>query len=158
MARDSNDNILGLTPAPSEVSPIKHIDLTLWRTDRSLTQDERQLVDEARMRQLAIDIIGSQTRFALTKISEMHEHASRTFDETCNLIVETKEQPERNEQHQLCIDQFSDHQIRLCAQHSLAMLEVGATAIGTELQRSPYPPPDSGANRPAGFLQRLLRG
>ena len=158
MARETNDNVLGLAPLSSEFGTATHLGLGLWSSHQSLTQDERQLIDEARKRQLAIDIISTQARFAVSKINEMHQHASGMFDTTCNLIIEIKDRLDRDAQHQAYIDQFSEHQIRLLAQHSLAMIEMGATNIGTELHQSPYPPSSSGPKRPAGFLQRLFRG
>jgi len=109
---------------------------------------------------LAIDIISTKARFGASKIGEIHQHASLTFDETTSFIVEIKDRSGRSQQHQAYADQFSERQIQLLAQHLLGVVDVSATGIGVEIHRPPYPPPEPEPplepKRRAGFLQRLL--
>lgn len=158
MAKKKNDNVLALAPLSSDLN-MTHGGLQAWNRRWEPTEGERQLTEEARTQQRAIDVIATKARFAESKVGEIHQHAIQVFDETNSLIMEAKERPGRSAQHQAYMDQFSERQVQLLAQHSLGLVEVSATGIGAEVHRSPYPPPEKPkpAKRP-GLLQRLLGG
>ena len=155
MTGKRNDNSLHMPPHTSRSAATTDVDLALWSSRQPSNRSDKRLIDEARKRQLAMYIIDTQTRFGLSRIAEIHRHASLVFDETCGFILEAKDQPGRSPQHQAYVDEFSERQVQLLAQTSLAMSDVGATSIGIEIHQSPYPPPSEPARRP-GFWQRLL--
>ena len=154
MTKRKSDNILALAPLKSDLNAATNVSLAPWNSRRPRGHEERRLIDEARKRQLAMDIIGTQARFGISQIAEIHRHASLIFDETSGFILEVKDQPGRSPQHQAYVDQFSERQVQLLAQTSLAMSDVGATSIGVEIHQSPYPPDEP--ERRHGFLKRLL--
>ena len=153
MTRKKNDNVLGLAPLTSDFSTTS-ASLVPWSSGWPLIKDEARLIEEARKQRLAIAIIDSKARFGASRIGEIHQHASRTFDEATSFIKEIEGRSGRSQQHQAVIKQYSERQIQLLAQHSLAVTEVSAADIGMEIHRSPYP--SLKPERRIGFLQRLL--
>ena len=154
MTKRRADNTLALTPLASDFGTT--ISLAPWSSRWALTEDEKRLNEEARMQQLAIEAIAAKARFGASKVGEIHQHASLTFDETVGFVMEVKDRPGRSQQHQAYIDEFTERQVQLLAQHSLGVVDVGATSIGLEVHRDVYSPP--GSRRRAGFLQRLFGG
>jgi len=154
MARKKDDNVLALTPLASNSSAATNTGLVPRNSFRALTRDEERLIEEDRKQQLAIEIRAAKGRLGMSKIAEVHKHAELTFDEAAGFIVEIKDRPGRSPQLQAYVEQFSERQIQLLAQHLLGVVDVSATGIGMEVHRDPYPPPE----RRAGFLERLFGG
>lgn len=151
------DNVLALPPMKSGFSPGSGTGLDPHASNRPLRKREKQIIRLSQEQRSVMELTADNARFGMTMISRIHEHASLTFEETAAYIVDTRNQPGRDEEHQAYIDQFSLRQIQLCAQQMLAVIDVSATGIGMEIHRSLYPPPeDPPSEEPKGFFARLF--
>jgi hypothetical protein len=149
MTGKKNDNVLALPPLTSDFGTTANTSLVPWDSRRPLTKAGKRLVEEAHKQRLVIDIITTKARFGASMIGKIHEHGGITFNEATSCLMEIKDQPGRNPQHQAYIDQFTEHQVQLLARQLLAVIDVSATGIGVEVHRDPHPP-----ERPAGLLKR----
>ena len=68
---------------------------------------------------------------------------------------EIKDQPDRTQEHQAYVDQFSVRQIQLLAQHTFAAIDIGASGVANEADLSPYPPTPK-PKMQVGWLGQLL--
>ena len=153
MTRKKGNNVLALPPLRSDFGTTADTSLVPWSARKPVTKREKQVIEVAREQWLVIDLTATKARFGDSMIGEIHKHGSLTFDEATSFIMEIKENPGRSQLHQAYIDQFSERQIQLLAQQSLAVIDVSATGIGVEVHRPLYPP-----EPPVGLLQRLLGG
>jgi len=148
-----NESVLGLAPLapPTGLSTNGH--LAPFSPGRALTKDQRRILEEWHKETLVIDTTAAKTVFGMSKIAEIHQHASIKFDETVDYILAVKEE-EHSREHQQYVDEFSTRQIQLLAKHLLGAIEVGGTNIGIEIHRSLYllSEPEQ-----RSFWQRLLR-
>ena len=154
MTNKDDDNVRDLQPQSPGFSPATYMGSALWSSHLSPPEDGSELAREFEKTQFCIDMTAYETRFALSKVGEMHQHASHTFSAACDFIVEIKDRPGRDQQTQACIDQFSAHQIQQLGKQSLYMLELGATRVGTELRQAPYAASDFRGRRRGGLLRK----
>lgn len=152
MTRKKENNVLALAPLTSDFGSTADTSLVPWSSRKPLNKQEKQLIEVSHEQRLVIDLITTKARFGMSMIGEIHEHGSLTFDEATSFIMEVKERPGRSQLHQAYIDQFSERQIQLLAQQTLAVIDVSATGVGVEVHQSPYPP----LEQHVGFLARLL--
>lgn len=150
------DNVLALPPMKSDFSPVAGTGLASQASNRQLDKREKQITELSREHRSVMELTADNARFGMTMIGKIHEHASSTFEETITYIVDTRNQPGRDDEHQAYIDQFSLRQIQLCAQQMLAVIDVGATGVGMEIHRSLYPPPEEAPENGTGFFARLF--
>jgi hypothetical protein len=141
MARRKDNNVLGLAPPSSDFGSVG-TEIVPWGSRWEMSKEDERINQEAQLHRRAIEIIESKVRLGTFKIGEIHQHAMQTFEETTSFIVEIKDQAGRSQQHQAYIDQYSERHIQLLAQHLMGITDVGATAVGKEVYRSPYPPPE----------------
>lgn len=114
------------------------------------TRDERKIGEEYRKQVLVIEVQAAKTIFGLTKIAEINQHAAQTFDDTVGFIVTTKAEA-RGKEHQAYVDEFANRQIQMFARHVFGTIEVGATNIGLEINRTNYV-----SASPRGFWERVF--
>lgn len=125
--------------------------LTLYNARNEMTtRDERKIGEEYRKQALVIDRQAAKTIFGMTKIGEINRHAAQTFDDTVGFIVTAKAEA-RGKEHQAYVDEFANRQIQMFARHMFGTLEVGATNIGVEINRSLYM-----TASPRGFFGRVF--
>lgn len=143
-----DENVLGLAP----LSPVPSLstDLVPFNPSRALTRDERRITEEWRKQTLVIEGTTAKTILGQTEIAELHKHGACVFDDSVSYIVGIKEEA-RGKEHQVYVDEFTTRQIQSLARHLLGAIEVGATNIGFEINRSLYPPPEK-----RGFFERLF--
>lgn len=129
--------LLGRAPLEGVPNPPPNGSLQLFAPERALTKDEQRTIDEFRKQRLVIEATEIKTDFGMTKIGEMHEHATVEFDDNVGYILEIKAS-QRGKEHQAYMDEFVKHQIQHMARNLAAAVEVGATGIGMEIHRSLY--------------------
>ncbi len=105
--------------------------------NQAVTRDEKRIGEEYRKQIIVIEAQAAKTIFGQTKIAEINRHAAQVFDDTVGFIVTTKAEA-RGKEHQAYIDEFANRQIQMFARHMFGTLEVGATKIGLEIDRTLY--------------------
>lgn len=82
----------------------------------------------------------------------MYQHAASVFDATaCNVLSVQK--GARGTERQAYVEEFTTRQIQSVGRVMLGAIQVAATNIGYEINRSLYPPPE-----PLGLLERIFTG
>jgi hypothetical protein len=114
----------------------------------SLTRDERRVETELHKQLIVMQATAIKGIYGRSQIEEVHKHAAVGYDETAEYIV-TLRNTARGKDHELYVNQFCDVQMKALARHTLGMVEVIATHIGYEANRSLYP-------EPLGFWGRVL--
>jgi hypothetical protein len=133
------ESLLGLEAlAPN--SPPLNGSVQLFALEQSLANQERSIIDILRQQELAIDAFGAKGSFGISKIAEVHEHASRLFEPTADYILDVKN-PLLNEEARAYVAEFSRLQVKALARHTIGALEVAATSIVRIIHESPFPPP-----------------
>lgn len=142
MTKENDQNVLALPPLKSEFRTPADTGLVQRNTTHPLKKRERQITDLAHEQRAVMEFTAQQARLGMALIGTIHEQASHTFDVTTTYIVETKNQPGRDEEHQAFIDQFSQRQAQLLAQELLGITDVSAAGVGREIHRTLYPQPE----------------
>jgi hypothetical protein len=155
MAR--KEGLLGLVPFEANPNSSSNGSLQLFAPDRTLTRDEQRTVDELHKQQLVIQATNTKTTFAMDQIADIHEHATAQFDSTTGYILRIKDQ-QRGAEHQLYVDEFTKHQIPSLARQLMAAVEVAANAIGMEVHRPLYLPPEPPEPPKPRSLREILFG
>jgi hypothetical protein len=112
----------------------------LFALEQSLANQERSIIDTLRQQELAIDAFGAKGSFGISKIAEVHEHASRLFEPTADYILDVKN-PILNEETRAYVAEFSRQQVKALARQTMGTLEITASSIARIVHESPYPPP-----------------
>jgi len=118
------------------------------------TYNEQGIVEHTRTQELAIEAYQAKARFAVSKLQDVYEHATVTFDDTSRFITETKERAGRSQSHQACADEWCGRLVSTAAKQMMGVAEVSGYRIGEEVHRSVYPPEQE---KPRGFFA-WLRG
>jgi hypothetical protein len=150
-----NENILGLAPLPKTAPGLGMSGgLVPLQPNRQLSKAEQRIIAAFHKEQLIIDAATAKTIFGESKIGELHRHTAAEFDETVGYMLAIKREA-RDPEHQTYQDAFTTRQIQMLAGHLSGALDIGATNIGIEIQRSLYFP-DEEERR--GFWARLFGG
>ena len=158
MAKKDDGNVLALPPMKTEFGVTANTSLAPNTGRRPLNKRERQIIELSIEQRTVMEHTSANARLGMVLIGQIHEQASQTFEETTAFIIDTKNQPGRNAEHQAYIDQFSLSQIQLSAQEFLGIINVTATGIGMEVHRSLYPEPEVIIKevKSPGFFGRIL--
>jgi hypothetical protein len=149
-----NENILGLSSLPKPMPGLEtDTSLTPFQANRKLARAERKVIAEFHKEQLIMDATAKKTIYGETKIGELHQHTAAEFDGTVGFILGIKNEPGRTVEHQAYIDAFSHRQVQMLAGHLSGALDIGATNIGIEVQRSLF---FADEEERRGFFARLF--
>ncbi len=148
-----DENILGLPPPLSNPGLGSSATLATWNSHRAITISELRLLDEASLQKLAMVMIEEKTLLGMSQMAGLEQHASTTFDETVGFLMEVRDRAGRGKEHQAYLDEFTQRMVQMAAKHMLGAVEVGATGIAKEIDRSPYPAPPPHRS----LLERLIR-
>ena len=149
-ARGNNrtESVLGIVPV-DQPQPL-HTELIPYVLEHPVTRDEKWITEQFHTQTLVIEAEGEKTIFAQVEIGEIHVHAQSVFADSVTSMFETKQEAQGTE-YLPYIDEFTKLNAQSLAKHLYGSFEVGAAAIGVEISRSLYPPPE-----PTGFWKRLL--
>lgn len=153
MTRKKIDNPLALSPLASSSGSIADSSLAPWHMRRGPTDDQKRLIETDKTQRLVINLTAAKACLGANMIGTIHRHGAETFANTTECIMEIRQQQGRSRQHQAYIDQFSERQTQLLAQHMLAAIQTSAIEIGAEMHNDPSQPKPA---RRAGLLERLF--
>jgi hypothetical protein len=145
------ESMLGLAPLGKGSSFGDSTPIVSLATKRPSNRDELWIQQEYQKQSFIMKGVAVKTVHAMKLIAELHKEGAVIFDETSGYIV-TMQNKQRSKEHQAYVDEFSRRIIQLSGRHLLASVEVGATNIAVEVDRSLYPP----VPPPPSFLQRIF--
>ncbi len=129
-----------------DIVPVDHTqplstELIPYVLEHPVTRNEKRIAEEFRTQTLVIEAVGEKTLFGQTAIGEIHVHAQDVFADSVHSMLESKQEAQGTE-YQSYVDEFAKLNAQSLAKHLYGSVEVGASAIGVEISRSLYPPPE----------------
>jgi hypothetical protein len=146
-------SLLGLPAPDSFGSSFSTGNIVPLRAGHQLSKDEQRVMAEWHKTQLVIEATAARAVFGISKVTEIHQHGSLTFEEATAAILAIKDKAHGKE-HEAFMEEFTSRQIPLMARHLFGAIDVSVTNIGLELHRSLYPEPEK--PEPLSVWKRLF--
>lgn len=153
------NNVLALPPMKSDYNTAVNTGDASHAGGYVIQKREKEIIDLSAEQSTVMKHTTALAQQGITLVGSIQQHGSQVFDETSAFIIDVKQQPNRDAEHQSYIDQFSERQIQMLAQQVLGIMEVGAVGIGMEVHRSlypEYPKRDQQPDEKKGFFKRVF--